>query len=88
MTFIEKKIEIKLVYFSFKKLSKNGLNIVQVISCDVYGCFIGVYNFILLKSSIKMFYITNIPNFRELLTSRVSLTGRNVSSKIRKKSGG
>ena len=53
--------------FIFKIYSqKNDLDTVKVIFCDIIGCSIRVYNFMLLKSSIKIFYIHNIPNLREL----------------------
>ena len=45
------------------------MNTVKVFFCDVTGCSIRVYNFILLKSSIKIFFILNIPNKGKLLTS-------------------
>ena len=45
---------------------KNDLNTVKVIFYDVIGDSIGVYNFILLKSSIKTFYIPGEPSFNEI----------------------
>ena len=38
-------------------LEKNDLDTVKVILYDVFGCSIGVHNFILLKGGIKIFYI-------------------------------
>ena len=40
---------------------RNDVNIVKVIFCDVIRCSFGVYNSILLKSSIKIFDIPNAP---------------------------
>ena len=47
-------------------LQKNDLNTVKVIFCDLIGDSIGVYNFVLLKSSIKIFYIPGEPSFNEI----------------------
>ena len=44
------KIKITMIYISFKNLlTKEYLNIVKVFFSDVIGCFIGVYNFKLLR---------------------------------------
>ena len=60
-----------MIFISFEKcLEKNDLNIVKVIFCDVIRCFIRLYNFILLKSNIKIIL--------------VALTGKIVSWKITK----
>ena len=40
---------------------RNDVNIVKVIFCDVIRCSFGVYNSILLNSSIKIFDIPNAP---------------------------
>ena len=45
-------------------LLKNDLNTVKVIFYYVIGCSMVVYNFILLKSSIEIFY--NIPQYSQL----------------------
>ena len=49
----------------------NNLNTFKTIFCDLFGCSIGVYHFIPLKTSIKLFYLPKTPNYRELLTSEV-----------------
>ena len=42
------------LYLSLKFIyKKNDLNTVKVIFCDLVGCSIEIYNFILLKSSFK-----------------------------------
>ena len=52
-----KKIKITMIDISFKiYLQKNDLNRVKVSFCDVIECSIGVYYFILLKSSIVKLY--------------------------------
>ena len=51
-----------LVFLLKIYLQKNDLNAIKVIFHDVIGCSIGVSNFILLKSSIKIYYIANIPS--------------------------
>ena len=40
-------------------------------SHHVIGCSIGVYNFIFHKTSVKKFYLPNIPDLRESLTPGV-----------------
>ena len=55
-----------MIYISFKNLRK-------VIFCDAIRCYIGVYNFLFLESSIETFYIPRVPNQRGLLKSRVIL---------------
>ena len=41
---------------------KNDLNTKEVIFYYIIGCSIGVYNFMLSKSSIEKLYFSNIPN--------------------------
>ena len=47
------------IFIFFKKiyLRKNDLDSIKVVVCDVIECSVGVYHFILLKSSISIFYI-------------------------------
>ena len=58
-----KKLNNTDIHFSLKKLSykKNDLNTVKVIFFYVIGCLNVVYNFTLLTSSFKIFYIPNEP---------------------------
>ena len=58
-------IKMTMIYIYFKN---------KVIFFDVIECSVGLYNFILLKSSIEIFFIFNIPCHRELLTSGVIST--------------
>ena len=54
-------MKMAMILFLLKTYLKlNDLKTVKVIFCDAIGCSIGVYNFILLKSSIEIFYIPNI----------------------------
>ena len=60
--FPETRVFFFLAWFIFLlkiSVKKNDQNTVKVIFNDVIGCSIGVYNFIILKSSLKTFYITN-----------------------------
>ena len=50
-----------MILFLLKTYLKlNDLKTAKVVFYDVIGCSIWVYNFLFLKSSIKIFYIPNI----------------------------
>ena len=53
----------------------------KVIFCNVVVCSIEVYNFMLIKSRIEIFYISNIPNQREFLMPVVvfAMRDKNIS---------
>ena len=62
-------MKISMIYVSFKNLLTKEWpehrQSVKVIFCDVIGCSIGVYTFIVFKSSIEIFYIPNEPSAYE-----------------------
>ena len=54
--FKKQKIEITITHISFLTiyLQMSDLNIVKIIFCDVFGCFIRACNFVLLNSIIRI----------------------------------
>ena len=57
---LKTKTRITMIYISFKNLlTENDLNTFKFIFCNGIRCSFGVYKFILLKSSIKVFSILN-----------------------------
>ena len=57
---LKTKTRITMIYISFENLlTENDLNTFKFIFCNGIRCSFGVYKFILLKSSIKVFSILN-----------------------------
>ena len=48
---------------------KNDLNTVKIVFCDVIRCAIWVFNFTLLKSSFKIYYVPNEPSIYKMSVS-------------------
>ena len=63
----KQKIETTTIYLSFLTLlTKEWPEHHQNLFYEIIGCSMGVYNFILLKSSIIIFHITNEPSVYEM----------------------